>query len=170
MRNRNTLRAPRDRHGLRYNPHYNRWFDMNNRCYNPNNAHFKDYGGRGITVIPEWRKDAGPEAFCAWMDANLGSCPEGSTLDRIDNSKGYEPGNLRWATSKQQNNNRRPQKPHKPHKKASGLPWGVRRNGKSFQARVRYGKRMICFGTCTTVEEASEKAQLAKRQRDMKNA
>ena len=163
-----TLRSrdSQGRHALAYHPHYHRWYDMNRRCYNSNNKHYKDYGGRGITVIPGWRKDAGPGAFCAWMDAKLGECPEGKSLDRIDNSRGYEPENLRWATSEEQNNN---QRPDKAHKKASDLPWGVRRSGKSFQAQAWNGKRMLYLGTYATVEEASDKAQLAKRQRDMES-
>ena len=152
--------SPNYWHGLTYHPHYQRWLDMNDRCYNKNHADYKNYGGRGIKVAPGWQKDAGPEAFCAWVDENLKECPEGSSLDRIDNSRGYEPGNLRWATSEQQQNNKRPSK------KASDLPWGVCRNRKSFQVQVRDGKRVLYLGTYATVEEASEIAQQAKRQRD----
>ena len=153
----------RKRHGLKYHQHYQRWYDMNNRCYNAKHVQFKNYGGRDIKVAPEWQRTAGPEAFCAWMDANLKECPEGGSLDRKDNLKGYEPGNLQWATSKEQQNNRRPDKLHK---KASDLPWGVYRNGKSFRVQVWDGKRVLCFGTYATVEEASEIAQQAKLQRD----
>ena len=137
---------------------------MNHRCYSSNNKRYENYGGRGITVIPEWRKDAGPEAFCDWMDANLGPCPEGKSLDRKDNSRGYEPDNLRWATRTEQQNNRRPDKPRK---KASGLPWGVYRNHKAFRVLVWDGKRTLYLGTYATVEEASDKAQLVKLQRSM---
>ena len=152
--------APNYRHGLRYHQHYRRWIDMNNRCYNANHPDYKDYGGRGIKVAPEWQKAAGPEAFCAWMDANLKECPEGSSLDRKDNELGYEPGNLQWATSREQNSNQRQRK------KASDLPWGVYRSGKSFMALVWDGEQQLYLGSYKTVEEASEIAQQAKRQRD----
>ena len=155
------MAAKRKRHGLRHHQHYRRWYDMNRRCYNANHADYKDYGGRGITVAPGWQKDAGPEAFCAWVDENLEECPEGSSLDRKDNSKGYEPGNLQWATSKQQCNNRRQRK------KASDLPWGVYRSRKKFQVLVWNGKKLRYFGTYATPEEASEKAQFVKHQRSM---
>lgn len=94
-------------HGCMKHPHYNRWQGMNKRCYNPNNKRFPSYGGRGISVYPEWRTKANPKAFCEWIDANLGPCPEGMSLDRIDNDGNYEPGNLRWASAKTQYENRR---------------------------------------------------------------
>lgn len=90
------------RHGLSFHPHYRRWVGMMNRCTNPNHPAYKDYGGRGITVCPEWREVA---VFCAWIDANLGPCPEGMSLDRRNNDGNYEPGNVRWATQKQQLSN-----------------------------------------------------------------
>ena len=151
--------SSRKQHGLKYHPHYHRWLNMNDRCYSTNNRDYENYGGRGITVHPDWQRAAGPEAFCAWVDENLEECPEGSSLDRKDNDGNYEPENLRWATRKQQQKNRRP------YKKASGLPWGVYRNGKRFRVLVRHGKRLIDFGTYATVEEASNRAQLAKHQR-----
>lgn len=76
------------------------WQGMKKRCYDPNHPRYKNYGGRGITVYPEWRKSF--KAFIEYM----GERPEGLTLDRIDNDGNYEPGNVRWATYYQQNENR----------------------------------------------------------------
>lgn len=89
--------------------HYNRtaeytaWKNMKARCHNPRNDKFSYYGGRGIEVCPEWRDDF--DAFLAHIGRRPG---KGYSVDRIDNSRGYEPGNVRWATAYQQRHNRRP--------------------------------------------------------------
>ena len=80
---------------------YRAWRGVKVRCFNQKHKSFRHYGARGITMAPEWRND-----FQAFFD-HIGPCPPGLTLDRIDNERGYEPGNVRWATWKEQNNNRR---------------------------------------------------------------
>lgn len=79
---------------------YNAWVSMVQRCTNPNTTHYARYGGRGITVCQEWVDSF--EAF--YKDVGEPPTPQ-HTLDRIDNEKGYEPGNVRWATRKEQSNN-----------------------------------------------------------------
>lgn len=80
---------------------YARWKSMIQRCTNPAATNFKDYGGKGISVCERWR-----QSFAAFL-SDMGECPSvDMTLDRHDNSKGYEPGNCRWATMAEQNRNR----------------------------------------------------------------
>lgn len=80
---------------------YLRWTAAKQRCYNKNDNRFKDYGGRGITMCGEWRTD-----FSKFL-ADMGRCPEGLTLERIDNDKGYSPDNCKWATYHEQRMNQR---------------------------------------------------------------
>lgn len=75
---------------------------MVHRCTNPRNVQWKDYGGRGITVHADW---VGPGGFLRWYNF-IGPRPSPKhTIDRIDNEKGYEPGNVRWATREKQMSN-----------------------------------------------------------------
>jgi hypothetical protein len=80
---------------------------IKSRCYNKRNPEFKNYGARGIFVFSGWLGKTGFINFYSYIMEFLGECPTGMSLDRIDNSKGYEPGNLRWATGEEQANNTR---------------------------------------------------------------
>lgn len=88
-------------HGLSNTREHNAWRAMKKRCLNPSHAKWKDYGGRGIKVCDRWRDD-----FLAFV-GDMGFCPPGLTLERDNNDGDYEPSNCRWATMKDQSNNRR---------------------------------------------------------------
>ena len=91
---------PRLSHGMYKTRTYTSWSDMLQRCLNPKNSRFRDYGGRGITVCERWRRF---ENFYA----DMGERPTGTSIDRKDNNGSYELANCRWATPAQQYANTR---------------------------------------------------------------
>jgi hypothetical protein len=90
--------------GRSTHPQYDRWYNMVARCTNPTHPSYKNYGGRGIIVCGKWLD---PLTFFQYLGEELGDCPEGHSIDRIDNDGNYEPGNIRWASLSEQNSNQR---------------------------------------------------------------
>lgn len=88
-------------HGMAGTKTYCSWANMKYRCLNKNRKRYKDYGGRGIIICDRWLN-----GFTNFY-ADMGECPQNKTLDRKDNNGNYKPNNCRWATSKQQHNNKR---------------------------------------------------------------
>ena len=90
---------------VRIKPFVRRWQNMMDRCYDPECSAFRNYGGRGIKVCPEWHD---PYVYVSQLPS--GYFPK-AHLDRIDNDGDYEPSNVRWLTARENHQNRRTSKP-----------------------------------------------------------
>ena len=140
-------------HGCSGHPNYARWYRMMRRCYEPREAQYRNYGGRGITVCSEWHR---VETYLAYVDSVLGPCPGPDySIDRIDNDGNYEPGNLRWTTRSVQNANQR-------QRILIGFPAGAtgyrgvyRKPGHRYEARMYRGGKGVTLGWFDTAEEAA---------------
>lgn len=112
-------------------PSYIAFNQSKNRCNNPNNKRYVDYGGRGIKMCDRWNGKNGYKNFLE----DMGEKPKGMTLDRIDNNKGYSKENCRWATYEQQSLNKR-----------------IYKNNKSGVRGVSYHSASGLWTSCTKIK------------------
>jgi len=132
---------------------------MLQRCYNEKCKAYKNYGAKGVTVCDEWLTDFWN--FVEHIDKEHGPKPEGYSIDRIDTTGNYEPGNVRWADSMVQHYNRRVgPNPYKdaPRKNASHYGIGVRydpNRAKPYHAVIDFEGTRKCLGWHGTEDEAA---------------
>ena len=122
----------------------NIYHGMKQRCYYKNHTHFKNYGGRGITVCDEWKNSS--KSFYEWALAN--GYEDRLTLDRIDNNGIYEPSNCRWITHREQCINRRTIS----NTGVVGVCYDKNKN--RYQAYIRIGKTLRHLGSSKNLQEA----------------
>jgi hypothetical protein len=144
-----TERPKRGPHGLTHTPIYKVWANMKQRCTNPKNKNYADYGGRGIQVCERWMS-----SFKAFYEDFGKDWLPGLTIERIDNDGSYEPGNVRWATMREQRQNMRPDK-----LSSTGHRYVYRNSKDGYYkvARKENGKN-VHYGNFKTLEAAVERA------------
>lgn len=135
----------RNGYKTKYRQIYKAWQSLRQRCNNPHDKDYHNYGGRGISVCDEWDKSSA--AFIEWSLAN-GFQP-GLSIDRIDVNGNYCPENCRWTTATQQARNRRVERINK-----TGVN-GVHMDRGKFRAIIYVNNKKIDLGRHETLEQAA---------------
>ena len=133
-------------YSIKYRRIYKIWKWIRQRCNNPNDKDYEDYGGRGIRVCEEWDKSS--EAFVRWALEN--GYADNLSINRIDTNSGYSPENCRWATWTQKARNKRIEKIN-----STGVA-GVSMDRGKYRAIIYVNNKKVDLGRHDTLEEAAE--------------
>jgi len=128
-------------HGMTNTRTWQAWFSMRARCRNKNPIYIKYYQKKGITVTPKW------ETFETFL-ADMGECPDGFQLDRINPAKGYYKENCRWVNTSQQASNKGAKLRNKTRYKGVSVAWW---NKNKFYTQIKHSY----LGSFDTAEEAA---------------
>lgn len=140
------------KHGMSGTKLYRVWVDMKSRCCNPKDTGYKNWGGRGIKVCPEWDK---PEPFLEWAKDKW---QEGLELDRIDNNADYSPNNCRFVSKSINNLNRRTRADNSSG--CSGVGWSKQK--RKWRSRISIGGKEHHLGFFDDIEDAIKARQQAE--------
>jgi hypothetical protein len=137
-----------EQHGMKKHKLYSVWCNIKTRCFNNKVKHYKDYGGRGITMCSEWKDSF--ISFYEWVKEN--GYENGLQLDRIDNDGNYEPSNCQFIS---QSKNKAVGKKRKNKNNTSGFV-GVsfRKDNNKWRTWIPVNAKRIYLGTFSTIEEA----------------
>ena len=141
------------KHKMCGTPTYNTWGRMIQRCNDKKDVDYKDYGGRGITVCSRWLE------FENFFE-DMGTRPDGLSIERVNNNKGYSPDNCKWATSTEQNRNKRLGKNNKTG--IAGVNWHKRYQ--RYCVRIGVNCKRLFIGRFVTLEQAI----IARKQAEQK--
>lgn len=141
-------------HGMYRTPEYNAWNAMIQRCTNPNNPAYKNYGGRGITVCTEWK-----DSFIAFF-TDMGKRPERLTLERKNNNLGYSKENCIWDTRINQSRNQRIWQKNRTGMR--GIYWCKKRQ--KYSVNIGVNNKQYYIGIFKDLEEAKA-ARIAAEQK-----
>lgn len=131
-----------------YPREWSSWENMHQRCNNPKHVQFNDYGGRGISICPEWDRTKGGNFYNFLED--MGFRPDDLTLDRIDGEQGYCKENCQWSTRGLQNYNRRLRKDNSNGK--TGISWN--KDLSKYATYICVEKKQIHLGYFSKLEDA----------------
>lgn len=137
----------------KYPLEYNSWHGMFERCTNPNNEYFKDYGNRNITICERWKN-----SFEAFLE-DMGPRPSIEySLERIDNDGNYEPINCKWGTKTEQSRNQRIRKDNTSG--VRGVCWHKR--DAKWEVVIKVNKKRVHLGNFDNFEEAVKARMIAE--------
>jgi hypothetical protein len=157
IRNGDPLITKNERHNKSNSNEYRSWHMMLQRCFNPKNTGYKNYGGRGITVCSRWKK-----SFSNFY-SDMGNRPKGKTLNRINNEGNYEPNNCEWSSYIQQNNNQRKRKNNTSG--FTGVHWN--KQGNNWRASITIRGKIYNLGHFKDITKAIKVREVAVKKKQV---
>lgn len=150
------IRDANTKHGMCGTPTHKAWISMIDRCYQPKDTSYPNYGGRGITVCERWLEPSG-QGFMNFLE-DMGELPDGLSLDRINPRDNYSPENCRWVDTSHQSFNQRLRVTNKSGK--TGVNFNKKRN--NWEARITKNYETFFLGSFDDMQSAVEARKSAE--------